>query len=192
MALAYQKRYGLGDAQIDAQNRVGDIMAQVVASIAAATQSGTLTRDLILSGENRIQTAIDSYSQMWAGTTRGKAGLDTLQAFYINQLKPDMDRQLATIPTGEAYAPAAPTGDLNATPQLAPYDPGIDYSINVGIPTGSASTPANIQISNTPGPPAGIATPAPNVAAPDWMKNPLLWIVGGIGLMFLLKKGGNS
>lgn len=192
MALAYQRRYGLGDAQIDAQNRATADIGVILEQYANVKNSNQLTPAYVASAKAQIQTVVDNYRAGWSNTERGRAGGATLQNFISGQVFPGMERDLnmLTVPTA-ALSPAAPSGDLNATPQLAPYDPNIDYTINVG--SGSASaTPANIQISNTPAPPPGTASEPQNVSAPAWLKNPIVWIIGGLGLMALIRKGGNT
>lgn len=184
--------YGLGDAQIDAQNNVVRTMTRLMEELAAARSSGSITRTMIYNALSEMQNAITAYGQMYGGTDRGKAGLNDLWTLYY-RLERDHQAEINSLPESYApsYVPSAPTGDLNASPVMTPYNPAIDYTINVGTSGNAASTAGNLQPSQTPGPPAGVTVPQDS-PAPSIFKNPLTFVAIGVALLYVIKKGGNS
>ena len=180
--------YGMGDAQIDAQNRATSDIGAIKAQYNAVKAGGQLTADFINSTKSQIQTVVDNYKNGWSSTSRGKAGGDTLQNFVSAQIYPELANDLNGLQTPAILGPSAPVTDLNATPMLQPWTPG--GSTNITIGGGSSQTPGSVQASGTPGPPAGITVPADAPPAP-WYMNPLVWVAGGLGIMALLGKSSN-
>lgn len=184
--------YGLGDAQIDAQNRTTDQIGSVLAAYGTVKNSGGLTVGYIQGAMNQIQGLIEVYKTQYATTSRGKAGAVTLQTFVDNQVFPAMriDAQNAANAVPGASSISVPDyGGNNTVFQPVPFGGNTPTVININQPGQSGATAGNIQPSETPGPPSGISIPGTSVdvtAEPlQWWENPGILIAIGIGALFL-------
>jgi hypothetical protein len=183
----------MGDAQIDAQNRATSDIGVIKNQYNAVKASGGLTRNFIQSTTQQIQQVINDYNALWGNTSRGAAGGQTLQAFFDSKMMPEFNNDLQSLPldtTSTGLTPP-PTTDVNATPMLVPYG-GTPATTNIVIGgTPSSQTSANIQPSQSPGPPPGI-TVAPDVAPAPWYMNPAVLLLAGVVLLpMLIGKSSN-
>jgi hypothetical protein len=186
--------YGLGDAQIDAQNRATDQIGQIKAQYNALKSTGQLTAAIIDSTRNQILNVIDLYDKSYGITDRGKAGTGTLTRFVTGYIFPELDKDMASINAGVPTSPltnGGPITDADGIPVPAAYVPGNDYTINVN-PAGAVETAGNQQPGNTPGPPPGITIPGTTTTVTANAIPTAAYIVGGIVLLMLLFDGKNS
>lgn len=197
--LAYKRPYGLGDAQIDAQNNVEHQMGEVLAAYNAVKNAGNLSVAYIGSVQAQIQGFIDNYASQYANSSRGEAGRKTLQTFFDTKVKPgflaDLKLQMAGTNTETVVVP--PPSDANASPVSPAYDPNTNYAITVNTGGNAPATPGNIApsqtpMTNSPEQPISIPGTVANVSAPDWLQNPLLWVGVGVGLLVLMSRSKNS
>ena len=188
--------YQLGDAQIDAQNRAGDQMAQIIAAYTAQKNAGTLTASYINGAINGLQQAVATYKATYYNTSRGKAGGDYLQGLVNGSLVPPMQADLAAL-TGQP-APVS-TGGFTAIPMdnSQPFNAGTNPSTVVNINAGATDAGAinAMQPSASPGAPSGIQIPGyettVHASLPSWYEDPKILIALGI-VAFLVLRQKNS
>ncbi len=179
--------YGLGDAQIDAQNRVTSDIGQVLVAFDATNAAGQLTASYIQSAINQIQGFINTYANQYAGTSRGEAGRKTLQTFVDTKIFPSWRDMLANM-----SAPVD-TSIYTGAPPSTPVNSGVNPGTVVNINSGGTSAGATnaMQPSNTPNSPSGIQIPGyettVTASAPAWYESPYV-IAVGVGLLFLLMR----
>lgn len=190
--IAYRRQYGLGDAQIDAQNQViRDIQTPFLDQYAAVKGTPAFTGAFITATMNGIQHLIDVYASQYAGirTSRGEAGRVTLQNFVDQNLFPamraDYNSVVNSVSGGDTTTTPAPS-DIY-TP--APYNPSINYNVEINPGAPSTQTPANFQPSGSPGAPAGLIS-IPGVeqtvnADVLWYQKPTFILGIGAALWFL-------
>lgn len=186
--------YGLGDAQIDGQNRATNDIGVVLATYGNLSNAGQLTASYIQSAMNQIQGIVNTYAQQFGSTARGIAGKGTLQSFIDNQVFPQMRIDLQNASGNVPTTPASM--DFNDTSVTNPFLPSPQQPTTININSPSAATPANMQPSASPGPPSGIEIPGTTVdvtaTAPAWYENPTYLLLAGLGIaVFLGSKGSN-
>jgi hypothetical protein len=180
--------YGFGDAQIDAQNRATDQIGVVLTQYNATKTVNQLTPGYIASAKTQIQAIVDTYKAAWSNTSRGQAGGVTLQSFIDGPVFSGMDQDMQTL--SQVSTPAQGFPVVAEIPTGGGYIPNVGpTNVNISIP-GSQSTPMAMGPSNTPGPPSGIVIPGTtvDVTASDWMKNPLLWAMVGLGIVLMVRE----
>jgi len=194
--------YGLGDAQIDAQNRTTDQIGQVGAAYSAVKNGGGLTVAYIQNAVNQIQGLINAYKSQYGTTQRGGAGAATLQNFVDTQIFPTMQSDLQTV--AAVASGALPTGTLPGGFDLGPGGGGSSTNYNISLSPGMTATPGasdatagNTQASGSPGPPSGITIPGTSIdvtaTSPSWYENPMYLMLAGIGvLMYFGSKHSRS
>ena len=183
--------YGLGDAQIDAQNRVVTNIDPILKAYDAMKNSGQLTASYVQGAMNQIQQLVTNYAQQYASTSRGEAGRVTLQTFIDTKIFPAWRADFAALSQSVPDSPI-----YSGAPQSTPYNGGTQPGtvVNIlspgGMDNGAVSA---IQPSNSPGTPAGIQIPGYETTvtapAPQWFESPYV-IAAGVGLLllFLSKK----
>lgn len=181
-----QRIYNLGDAQIDAQNRVVVDIDPILRQHDAEMNAGTLTADKVRSYRAQIQGLINNYQSSYGMTKRGAAGYRTLQTFVDSNIYPTWDAEInnlstPTTPQALISIPAIPTSG-------AARNGGNVTNINV-IPN-APGTAAALSPGDTPnaiGPAYSIPGVEQTVTAsmfPEWMSNP--YVLAGAALVAVL------
>jgi hypothetical protein len=188
--------YGLGDAQIDAQNRVvQDIQTPYLDRYNATKGTPGFTQDFILQTINGIQQLVTNYAHQYASTSRGEAGRVTLQTFIDQKLFPAMRADFAAAQGASASPSTVAVPNQNQF-GVNPFDGSPNAQpVNVNINTGGTTdaTAGNIQPSQSPGAPSGIQIPGSETtvtAAPlQWYENPAMLALIGLGVFVLIGAG---
>lgn len=181
--------YGLGDAQIDAQNRVTSDIGNVLVSYNSTKNAGQLTASFVQGAMNQIQQLVTNYAQQYASTKRGEAGRVTLQTFIDTQIFPAMRADFA------ALSQSAPGQTFDGSaPVSTPYNGGTGSStvVNVTSPGGTANGATSaMQPSQSPGAPAGIQIPGyettVTASAPAWYENPYYLAAAAVIALVIFK-----
>lgn len=186
--------YGLGDAQIDAQDRVGQLFASVLSSYNAVKAAGKLTVEYINNAMAQITQSVDDYARQYASTSRGQAGNIYLQNLAQQIFNDNMRKDLNAFSQSPIVPGSVDYSGGSGSPGLV-FGPAVQPNIIINAGGNAAETPGNTQPSYTPGPPSGITIPGTEVdvtaSAPSiFEEHPWMILAAGLAVVYLL--GGKN